>query len=58
MKPWSRSILRLSGRGPEPAPERKSDEQPQSVFRRFFATLARMDRRARIEAKQEPEERA
>ncbi len=59
MRPWPRSILRLSGRAPEPAPERKSDPSPAAVFRRFFATLARLDRRARSEPKperQEPEQ--
>jgi hypothetical protein len=58
MKSWPRSILRLSGRPPKPAPERKSEPPPAAVFRRFFATLARLDRRARTEPRPEPREPA
>jgi len=52
MSPWSRTILRLSGRALDPAPERKSDaraphEQAAAVFRRFFAAIGRIDRRPR-----------
>ena len=47
MSPWSRSILRLSGRAPGPAPEKKSDEGAAAVFRRFFSALARLERRPR-----------
>jgi hypothetical protein len=44
----SRSILRLSGRGPDPAPEQKSEElKAANVFRRFFHVLSRLDRRGR-----------
>jgi hypothetical protein len=42
---FSRSILRLSGRGPDPAPERKSEELKAAVvIRRFFSVLMRLDR--------------
>jgi hypothetical protein len=42
---FSRSILRLSGRRPDPAPERKSEElKAAAVFRRFFSVLLRLDR--------------
>ena len=58
MNSWPRSILRLSGRPPKPAPERKSEPPPAAVFRRFFATLARLDRRPGNGLKTEPEERA
>ncbi len=58
MNSWPRSILRLSGRPSRPAPERKSEPPPTAVFRRFFATLARLDRRARPDPKPEPQERA
>ncbi len=57
MSHWPRSILRLSGRAREPAPERKSEPPPAAIFRRFFATLARLDRRARTDRKPEPQER-
>lgn len=46
MRPWSRTILRLSGRGQKstptlPAPERKSEaREAAAVFRRFFQALA------------------
>ena len=47
----SRSILRLSGRGPDPAPEQKSEEmKAANVFRRFFHVLSRLDRRGRPDA--------
>ena len=47
----SRSILRLSGRGPDPAPEQKSEEmKAANVFRRFFHVLSRLDRRRRPDA--------
>ncbi len=58
MKSWPRSILRLSGRAPKPAPERKSDPTPAALLRRFFETLARLDRRARAEPKPERQERS
>ena len=47
----SRSILRLSGKDPDPAPEQKSDEmKAANVFRRFFHVLSRLDRRGRPDA--------
>jgi hypothetical protein len=47
----SRSMLRLSGKGPDPAPEQKSEEmKAANVFRRFFHVLSRLDRRGRPEA--------
>ncbi len=47
----SRSILRLSGKDPDPAPEQKSEEmKAANVFRRFFHVLSRLDRRGRPEA--------
>jgi hypothetical protein len=47
----SRRILRLSGRGSDPAPEQKSEEmKAANVFRRFFYVLSRLDRRGRPEA--------
>jgi hypothetical protein len=43
---WRRAILRLSGRGTDPAPETKSEGvQAAAVFRRFFYVLARLERR-------------
>ena len=57
MNSWPRSILRLSGRQPEPAPERKSEPPPMAVIRRFFATLARLDRRSRDNGPSDPEHR-
>jgi hypothetical protein len=43
---WSRTILRLSGRSPEPAPEKKSGEMTAAaVFRRFFSVLTQLQRR-------------
>lgn len=44
MNRWPRSILRLSARAPDPAPERKSDEGPAAVFRRFFHAIERLER--------------
>jgi hypothetical protein len=47
----SRSVLRLSGKGPDPAPEQKSEEmKAANVFRRFFHVLTRLDRRGRADA--------
>ncbi len=47
----SRSLLRLSGRAPDPAPEQKSEDMKAvSVFRRFFHVLSRLERRERPEA--------
>ncbi len=46
----SHRLLRLSGRGPDPAPEQKSDDMKAvSVFRRFFHVLSRLERRERPE---------
>ena len=57
MNPWPRSILRLSGRKPDPAPERKSEQRPQAIFRRFFATLTRIELRSRDNPPADPEQR-
>jgi hypothetical protein len=46
----SRSVLRLSGRGPDPAPELKSEDlKAAGVFRRFFHVLSRLEKRERPE---------
>jgi hypothetical protein len=40
----SRPLLRLSGRAPAKAPERKSDEITQAaILRRFFLVLAKLE---------------
>ncbi len=42
----ARSLLRLSGRGPDPAPEMKSEDvKAASIFRRFFHVLKRLEKR-------------
>jgi hypothetical protein len=39
-----RPILRISGRPPEPAPERKSDAGTQAaILRRFFSVLEKLE---------------
>jgi hypothetical protein len=43
-----RTIVRLSGRDRDPAPEQKSrGPDPRPVIRRFFATLLKLERTAR-----------
>jgi hypothetical protein len=40
----SRPILRLTGRPPDPAPERKSDTGSQAaILRRFFSVLEKLE---------------
>jgi hypothetical protein len=53
MRERSRSILRLSGRPPEKAPEQKSGQhEAAAVFRRFFYVLERLDKAFRRETGQ------
>jgi hypothetical protein len=45
----TRTILRLSGRSDERAPEQKSGQlQAAAVFRRFFSALERLDLKRRL----------
>ncbi len=49
MKHQNRSLLRLSGRGPESDPEQAPEQKSRqgdaaAVFRRFFNVLERLDR--------------
>ncbi len=55
---WPRSILRLSGRPSGPAPEQKSEPPPAALFRRFFATLARLERHQKAPPQHKPQDRA
>jgi hypothetical protein len=57
MNGWPKTILRLSGRRPDPAPETKSGGGAAAVFRRFFVALAKLERRPRPSQPQQPEER-
>jgi hypothetical protein len=48
----TRTILRLSGRSIDRAPEQKSGQlQAAAVFRRFFSALERLDLKRRLRGK-------
>ncbi|MGL4635990.1 MAG: hypothetical protein ACRCWF_08420 [Beijerinckiaceae bacterium] len=57
MRERSRTILRLSGRQPDKAPEQKSEKQEAAaVFRRFFYVLERLDKAFRRDSSQSRDE--
>jgi hypothetical protein len=51
----SRTILRLSAKPPNPAPERKSGEHTQAaILRRFFVVIEKLETRLKTIAGRRP----